>query len=419
MFAKVKLVVVLLSAVIVLYGLVGGSMRSVSAKQGGVYGDLEVFTDVLRRVSDDYVEKPDLQKGMLGALHGMLEALDPYCSYVDKATYEKLSGASQSGSTGIVLSKRYGYAYIVSVTPGSPAEREGLRTGDLLEAIDGTVTTNISLWEAERLLQGAPGTKVTVRAIRMRRTEPAEVVLTRETPEVPAPSARIVEDGIGLLRIPDFEPGSLAGIEAKLRMLLSSGVRGLMVDLRGNASGSAEEAVQAAGLFLKKGEKIATLKGRDEKATEFVSLTDPIVANMPVVVLVSGGTSGPAEIFAAALQDQHVARIVGEKTNGCGSVQKAFTLSDGSVLLLSTELYYRPNGKPIQDQNLRVSGVTPDVRSPDEDFVTNFYFDNLSDDADTTTVDDEFYRKLNSAVDAEQFRSGLKQIRELVIKKAA
>jgi carboxyl-terminal processing protease len=419
MFAKVKLAVVLLSATIVLYGLVGGTMKKVSARGGGVYGDLEVFTDVIRRVSEDYVEKPDMQKAMLGAVHGMLEALDPYSSFIDRATYERLSQMKGKATPGIILSKRYGYAYIVSVLPESPAERAGLRTGDLLESIEGHGTTEMSLWEAEHLLAGEPGTTVTVRAIRLRRTEPSEMKLTREEIPVEAAVARIPEDGIGYLRIPGFEEGSVDVIKSKLKSLQASGIQGLLIDLRGTADGTVDEAVKAADLFLEKGEKILTLKDREGKATEFVSLNDPLVANIPIAILVTGGTSGPGEVFTAALQDDRVGNVIGERTNGRGSVQAPFTLSDGSVLMISTDLYYRPSGKPLQDQNLRNSGVTPDVRSPDEDFVTNFYFENVTDDSDKG-IDEEFYRKLNSAVDAEQFRSGLKYIREKVaVKKAA
>jgi carboxyl-terminal processing protease len=231
-------------------------------------------------------------------------------------------------------------------------------------------------------------------------------------------SARILEDGIGLLKISNFEEGTAAAVEARIKMLESSGIKGLLVDLRGSATGRVEEAVKVADFFLGKGKKIGVLKDRQAKATDFVSLNDPLIANIPMVVLVSGGTSGPAELVAAALQDEHGARIVGERTNGRGSEQQLYTLADGSALLISTGLYYRPNGKPLQDQNLRNSGIAPDVRSPDEDFVTNYYFENVSEESDKS-FDEDFYRKLNGAVDAEQLRSALKEIRERVLKQAA
>ncbi len=420
MLARVKLVVTLLSAAIVVYGLVGGTMRKVSAREGGVYGDLAVFTDVIKKVSEDYVEKPDLQKGMMGALHGMLEALDPYCSYVDRATYEKLSSvdAEKTPSVGLTLSKRYGYAYVVSVLPGSPADKEGMRSGDLIESVDNQVTTNMSLWQTERLLLGPAGSTVTLRVVRLRRTEPSEVKLVRAPLNGASATARILEDGIGLLDIPDFHSGAAEEVASKLKMLLSSDVKSLMVDLRGTAGGSLEEAIKVTEMFVPKGAKILTAKNSEGKSTEYVAMGEPVVSDLPIVVLINSGTSGPAELFAAALQDHHLADMVGERTNGHGSAQELFTLSDGSALMISTRLYYRSSGKPLQDQTLKNSGVTPDVRAPNEDFVTNFYYENATEDFEKSLGED-FYRKLNDAVEAEQFRSGLKQIRSKAVKKAA
>ncbi len=420
MFARVKLVVTLLSAGIVVYGLIGGTMRKVSAREGGVYGDLAVFTDVIKKVSDDYVEKPDLQKAMMGALHGMLEALDPYCSYVDRATYEKLSAtdATKSPGVGLTLSKRYGYAYVVSVLPGSPADHEGMRSGDLIESVDNQVTTNMSLWETERMLLGPAGSTVTLRVVRLRRTEPSEVKLVRANINGASATARILEDGIGLLDIPDFHPGAAEEVAAKVKMLLSSNVKSMMVDLRGTAGGNLDEAIKVSELFLPKGAKILSEKNNEGKTTEYASTTEPVVKDLPIVVLINSGTSGPAEVFAAALQDHHLADMVGDRTNGHGAAQELFTLTDGSALMISTQLFYRPNGKPLQDQNLKNSGVTPDVRAPNEDFVTNFYYENATEDFEKSLGED-FYRKLNDAVDAEQFRSGLKQIRSKSLKKAA
>jgi carboxyl-terminal processing protease len=426
MVGRVKLTVVLLSALVVIYGLVGGSMKRVSARETGVYTDLGVFVEVLNKVTEDYVEKPDLQRALTGALHGMLEALDPYSSFVDRATYEELtrSAAEATASPGLVLSKRYGYVYVVAVVPGSSAEREGLRSGDLVEAIGSRVTTETSLWEAERLLWGPPETKIGLRVVRARRAEPSAVELTRAIPAPQQVNARILEEGIGFLRIPDFEQGAEARVLAKLKSLRSSGVQGLLVDVRGAARGVLEEAIGVSGLFLPKGKKIVTVKGREGEGTVregegtvHLSAEDPTMAGVPIVLLINGGTSGPAEVFASALRDNDAAFAVGEKTNGQGSLQEVFSLEDGSALFISTQLYYRPSGKPIQDQNLRNSGVAPDVRAPDEDFMTNFFVENAGED--DKGFDEGFYRRLNEAVQAEQFRSGLQQIRKMVLKKAA
>jgi carboxyl-terminal processing protease len=418
MCSRIKLTIILFSALILGYGLVGGMMKGVAAKDD-VYADLSLFTDVLNKIKQDYVETPDLQKAMTGALHGMMEALDPYSSFVDRETYQRLSQSREEtlGSPGLVLSKRFGYAYIVSVVPRSPAEREGLRAGDLLESIDGRVTTQMSLWEAEKLLQGPLGTSVSVRVVRARRTEPSEIQLSRE--EMPAleVTARIVEDGIGLLQITHFEKGASDSVSSRLKMLESSGIQGLMIDLRGTALGNLSEMVKVADVFLPKGQKIVSVVDRRGKEKEHLSNIDPILSNIPIVLLVDGSTSGVAEVFAAALQDNGMAETVGEKTNGRGSVQELFNLEDGAALLISTQIYHRATGKPIQDQNIRNSGVMPDIRSPNEDFVTNFIFENASDEPGK--LEEEFYRKLNDAIQTEQFGAGLKQIRSKVLKKAA
>jgi carboxyl-terminal processing protease len=418
MTSRVKLTIILFSALILGYGLVGGMMKGVAAKDD-VYADLSLFTDVLNKIKQDYVEAPDLQKAMTGALHGMMEALDPYSSFVDRETYQRLSRNRDEavGSPGLILSKRFGYAYVVSVVPRSPAEKEGLRSGDLLESIDGRVTTQMSLWEAEKLLQGPLGTSVPVRVVRARRTEPSEVRLVRE--ELPAleVTARIVEEGIGLLQITHFEKGASESISSRLKMLESSGIQGLMIDLRGTALGDLQEMVKVADMFLPRGQKVVSAVDRRGKGKDHLAAVDPIISNIPVVLLVDGSTSGVAEVFAAALQDNGVAEAVGEKTNGRGSVQEVFNLEDGAALLISTQMYLRSTGKPIQDQNIRNSGVTPDIRSPNEDFITNFLFENASDDPGK--LEDEFYRRLNDAIQTEQFGTGLKQIRSMVLKKAA
>ena len=418
MFSKVKFTVIFLSSLIVVYGLVGGMMNKVSAGDDA-YKDLSVFTDVLNKVRQDYVEQPDMEKAMQGALQGMMEALDPYASFVNADAYQEIKESKQNatGWSGIFLSKRYNYAHVVAVVPGSSADREGVYSGDLLELIDNEVTTEMSLWEAENLLLGPAGSTVSVRLVRARRGDPTEMKLLREDLPPLEVTARIVEDGIGLLRIPQFREGVAESVRSKLKMLQSSGIQGLLVDVRGTARGLVEEAVKLSDLFLPESKKILTIQDREGKKTEFWSLAGPAVAGVPIVFLIDGGTSGPAEVFAAALQDHQISKTVGEKTNGRGGTQEQFSLRGGAVLFISTKLYYRPAGRPIQNQNLRNAGVTPDVPSPSEDFVANFYFERAMDGLERSPGR-ELYRELKEAVKAEQLKSGIKQIQG-VLREAA
>ncbi len=415
-FAKGKLTILFLSALVVIYGLVGGIMDKVSARDGA-YENLAIFTNVLSKVSEDYVEPPKMETAMLGALHGMMEALDPYSSFVPKEEYEKLNVREESGSVGLVVSKRYSYVYIVSSQPEGPADTAGLRSGDMIESIDGRLTTQMSLWEARQMLRGAPGTAVELRVIRTRKS-PAALELVRQERALGEVQARIQEPGIGVIRLPNFEPGTSSSVESKLRMLVSSGIRGLLVDIRSTAEGEIAEAIQVSDLLLAKDKIITTLKDRKSEPVEFRSEADPVVSQMPIVVLTNGGTSGAAEILTAALRDNEVAEVVGDKTDGRGSLQELFSLEGGSVVFVSTQLYLRPNGKPIQAQTIRNSGIVPDVQSPSEEFVTNFLFENVSDDPDVVLGSD-FYRRLNQAIRSKQFDRGIEQLRSRLLKKAA
>ena len=419
MFRKAKIIIIFFSALFVVYGLVGGMLNRVSAKDNA-YQDLRIFTDILSKVREDYVEEPDMEKAMQGGIQGMMEALDPYSSFIDQETYQEIqrSRGELTASPGIILSKRYGYAYVVSVVSGSPAQQRGLRTGDLLESIDGEMTSQMSLWEARKLLLGTEESSVHLRVIRARRSAPSQVDLVRENMRLPEVSARIVEEGIGLLSIPHFEEGVAQVVSAKLKMLLASGMRGLLVDVRGTAFGGFEEAVEISDLFLPKGKKILTVSDREGKKTEFVSLTEPLVSGIRVVLLMDRGSSGAAEVLVAALKDHDIAGTVGERTDGQGSVQDMIYLEDGSVLEILTGLFYRSTGEPIQSRKLNDSGIDPEVRSPDQDFLTKFYFDNTSDEGETA-LGDKFYQDLSAAIQALQFEEGLKEVRRRLLREAA
>jgi len=409
---RLKLSILFLSTLVVAYGLIGGLLERVSAGEDP-YRDLSVFTKVLDHVQRDYVEQPDVERALRGALHGMIESLDPFSSFIGRDTYEHYSALESPAGTGLVLSKRYGYAHIVAVTEGSPADRNGLRTGDLIESIDGHPTVVMSLWEAEHRLWGDEDTEVELRIIRSRPSKPQDVILKRAIVEPQDVSARILESDLGIVEVPNLRSGTSDLVRAKLNMLLSTGVKGFLIDLRGAAEGQIEEAVALSDQFLSEGMEIAELRGRAGVGEEFVSFSPPLVTEMPVVLLVDGGTSGASEVLTAALKDNGVAEVVGNRTNGHGSILEAFKLKEGSVLLISTKLFQRPDGSLIQSEEVRKSGVKPDLRSPSQDFITSFYFDNTPDDLDAE-LDEDFYRKLDEAIRVEQFDSAVQHLKEKI-----
>lgn len=335
---RLKLSILFLSALVVAYGLIGGLLEKLTAGEDA-YRDLSVFTKVLDHIQRDYVEEPDVEKALRGSLHGMMDSLDPFSSFIGRDTYQRFADQDYQAGAGLVLSKRYGYAYIVAVTEGSPADKNGLRSGDLIESIDGNPTVLMSLWEAERRLRGDEDTEVELRIIRSRPSKPQTVVLKRAIVELPDVAARIVENELGIVEVPDLKAGTSDLVRAKLNMLLATDVEGILIDLRGAAKGKVEEAVAVADLFLSEGVKIGKVRGRVAVGEEFVSFSSPMVTEMPIVLLVDGGTSGAAEVLTAALKDNGVAEVVGERTNGHGSTQEVFELKDGSVLLMSTKLF--------------------------------------------------------------------------------
>lgn len=416
MLEKLKLGILSLSSFFVIYGLVGGFLEKVSAGDK-TYRELATFTRVLDKVQNDYVEVPDMTKAEQGALQGMLEALDPFSSFVEADVYQELSGLAGKANVGLTLSKRSGYAYVVAVAKDSPADKNGLRSGDLVESIEGKQTGLMSLWEAQHRLAGDAGTQVTMRVLRSRRVEPQELVLRRENQPKAAVTARIIENEAGYLRVPSFAQGIEEDVRAKVKMLVSSGVEGILVDLRGTADGEIESAVAVSDLFLPKGVSVLEATSKRGAVTAYASLSDPLASGLPIVLLIDGGTSGAAEVFAAALVDNKVAETVGDRTNGCGSIQETFELQDGSRLILSTQLLVRPNGEKIQSGEIRKWGIAPDVLAPDRDFITSFYYDNTPE-TDDEELNEEFYLRLDSAIEAEQLKKAEAYLSEQITEAA-
>jgi len=356
-----KILLLAVSVVLVLTVFLGMNSSGVSAAtagQDGAYRQINVYTEVLRHIQTDYVTDPNIGEVTSGALRGLLESLDADSSYLtpeDYKTYKADKGGK--AQVGINVSKRYGYATVVSVIPGSAADKAGLVDGDILEAIEGHDTRNISLAVITRMLEGAPGTTLTVGVVRPSKAEPDKITMTRAV-IVPPPVADSVYENSSILCLkPEvLDHDHVEQVEAKLKGMAKAGNKKILLDLRDVAAGDMTEATRLANFLLKSG-TIATLEG--QKFPKQVFTADPAKAiqpTAPVVVLVNRGKAGPAELVAAALLDSKRAQVVGEKTFGEGTQQKTFELPDGAALILSVAKYGSPSGKKLQDE-----GVTPDV----------------------------------------------------------
>ena len=356
-----KILLLAVSVALVLTVFLGVNSNGVSAAaagQDGAYRQINVYSEVLRHIQTDYVTDPNIPAVTNGALRGLLESLDADSSYLSPADY-KAYKADQGGKAqaGINVSKRYGYATVVSVVPGGPADKAGLVDGDILEAIEGKDTRDISLAMIRLMLEGAPGSTLTVGVVRSSRTEPDKISMTRSL-QAPPPVAESLYENASILYLkPEvLDRDHVSELETKLKGMQKAGNKKVLLDLRDAAAGDMAEAVRLANFLLKSG-TIATLEG--QRFPKQVFTADPaktIQATAPVVVLVNRGTAGPAELVAAALLDNKRADVVGERTFGEGTQQKTFELADGAALILSVAKYESPNGKKLQDD-----GVTPDV----------------------------------------------------------
>ncbi|MGD0799068.1 MAG: S41 family peptidase [Acidobacteriaceae bacterium] len=359
-----KILLLAVSVVLVLAVFLGVNSPGVRASSDGdgAYRQINVYTEVLRHIQTEYVTDPNIPAVTNGALRGLLESLDPDSSYLTPEEYKQYKadvaadGAAKA-QAGINVSKRYGYATVVSVVPGSPADKAGLVDGDVLEAIDGQDTRNISLPMIEWMLEGAPGSTLTVGVVRPNKAEPDKLTMTRTmTAEPPVGETQYENATILYLKPLILDHDHVQQVETKLKGMQKAGNKKVLLDLRDVAAGDMAEATRLANFLLKSG-TIATLEG--QKFPKEVFTADPaktINATAPVVVLVNRGTAGPAELVAAALGDNKRADVVGEKTFGEGAQQKTFELKDGSALILSVAKYASPSGKKLQDD-----GVTPDV----------------------------------------------------------
>jgi len=362
MTSRTRVFILLVSTPIIAFAVIGGFLGSAIARDD-TYQQLRIFQDVVSLIINNYVEAADLKRVMSGAMRGLAEGLDPDSAYLLPDQVKKLETgeALPAGETGLEITRQY-YLRIVSARDNSPAARAGLRPGDLIRIIDDSPTRDISAFEGIRRLRGAPGSKVKLTIIRGNQADPHVVELTRETPTTPDIQGRIQAPGVGYVRVSAFGRRAAALLKTQVADLARQGASSIVIDLRGTATGEYDEAITAARLFVSSG-ILAVRQARGiENQTISAAAGDGSVT-IPIELLTDIGTSGPAEVFAAALDTNKRAESIGERTLGRVTTQKLVKLSDGSGLWLTGSRYLLPTGKPLQ-------GLVPDleVEQPDVEF---------------------------------------------------
>jgi len=406
MSTKLKVTILATSLAIVLFTIAGNFVKVRASSTDGAYRQIQVYSEVMLHIHNDYVEEPNVALVTDGALHGLLEALDANSSYLTADEYKHYKSVKPEGKAdiGATVSKRFGYADVVAVIPGGPADKAGVENSDIFESIEGKSTHDMSLAEIRSDLLGEPGSTVTVSVVRSRRAEPQKIVITRDTVTIPPATEKMLADDVGYVKTDALTAGMSQEIASKIRDLQKQGARKLVLDLRNCAAGDEAEGIAAANLFLDHG-TITYLQGQKYPRNAFNADPAKDITKLPVAVLVNHSTAGPAEIVAAALLENARGDVIGEKTFGDGSIQKLIELPDSAALLLSVAKYYSPSGKAIQD-----NGVTPNVLSTDGDEDSALPDDEIPsvpDDQATppkTQQDDQ----LNKALDILKNRGGSK-----------
>jgi len=312
-----------------------------------------VYSEVLARIQTQYVEAPDMKAVTLGGITGMLEAIDPYASYLDADQYKQYMASrnKNAASVGLILSKRYDSVAIVDSVPGSPADKAGLTTGDIIESINNVATRLMPLAFAEILLEGDPGTTVELIVLRTVRSDPQKITLTRAAIQVPGVTSRMITDQgdpIGYVSAVTVNAASVKEIAQKVEDLDRQGAKRFILDLRHSCEGTPEDGVTLANLFMDQG-LIGYTVGQKMPRQDFQAVASRQITKKPLVVLTNRATAGGAEVAAAALLESKRAEVVGERTYGDAAIRKAVNLDDGSAVILSVAKYYGPDGKAIQD----------------------------------------------------------------------
>jgi carboxyl-terminal processing protease len=320
------------------------------------YKSLQVYSEVLQKIQQDYVDEPNMHLVTAGSLHGLLESLDSESSYLtprEYTEYKEKTANPGTGESGLSLSKRSGYIVVTSVLPDSPAEKAGLHSGDFLESLAGFTTREMSVGQAKNLLAGQPGTAVRVGVIRRGRTDPETVDVVRQKLATPKLIVQKVDNDTMAFRFPTLDAGRAEEVRTHLLEAQKQGISHVILDVRDCGRGQDSEAMAIARLFISSG-TLTTLKGQTVAEQVFAADPSKVVWKGPVSVLTEVTTTGPAEVLASAFANTKRGDIVGERTFGLASQQKLIPVDDGAALILTVANYYNADGKSILEE-----GVAP------------------------------------------------------------
>lgn len=343
---------------------VGAMITPLRSAVDDTYQQVKLLVDILQLIREQYVEDVDQKQVVYGAAAGMARALDPFSQFMEPEPYSEMKRETQGqfGGLGIRIAVRDGWLTVITPMPDTPAYRLGILPGDKIVKIEGEITQGIGVEDAVKRLRGKPGTKVSLSVLREGEKDPRDFTITREIIKILSVKSNMLEGKIGYVRLNEFIETSANDLGKALNKLKADGMSSLILDLRNNPGGLLNSAVDVTKMFLGNSQLVTYTQGRASPRQDFYADAKAPFIDLPMAVLVNGGSASGSEIVTGALQDQRRAVIVGAETFGKGSVQSVIPLEGGPALRLTVAKYYTPSGRSIhRDEKTKKGGITPDI----------------------------------------------------------
>ncbi|QTD54635.1 S41 family peptidase [Parasphingorhabdus cellanae] len=357
------------TALVLTVALLPATTSAISAVDANTYREMEQFMSVFDRVRTDYVDQVDDADLIKGAINGMLGSLDPHSSFLDARDFENLRTQTDGnyGGLGLSVTMEDGAVKVIAPFKDTPADKAGVKAGDYITHINGSLIYGGSLDEAVEEMRGKPGSPIALTIVRPGRDKPFDVSMNRAIIDL-KPVTWEVKDKVGVISINSFSNDTGADVKAAITSIdksLGKKPLGYVLDMRSNPGGLLDEAVNVSDVFLSRGE-IVSQRGRGKSDIERYFAKSGDAANgLPVIVLIDAGSASASEIVAGALQDHHRGLVMGERSFGKGSVQTLLPLSNTSALRLTTARYYTPSGKSVQEGGIEPDIMVPQLSDPD------------------------------------------------------
>ena len=329
-----------------------------------LYKKLDLFSDVLETLNNEYVDPVDENKVLDAAINGMLQSLDPYSSYMSPENFRNMNAETKGefGGLGIEITMQAGLVKVISPIEGTPADKAGIKAGDFIIRINDTQVKGLNLFEAVSMMRGKVGTKINLVIRRENVDDELKFTLTRAIIKIREVSAEVKLNSIGYIRLRAFNQKSHNQLKEKIKSFKSKRLNGYILDLRNNPGGLLSQAIKISDMFLDSGEIVST-RGRDKTDIKiFNAKKGDMIDGLPLIVLINKGSASASEIVSGALKDHKRAIILGETSFGKGSVQSIIPLTNRGALRLTTAKYYLPSGSSISEV-----GVTPDITVKEKD----------------------------------------------------